>query len=110
MVCSRSNSGEPEFDAVCRRRCGASDREPGAWQAGRVVDRWSASYCLAVMSRSVYLRCHVPRRLVRHHSLVARLLLFDLISFRLRFYARIDIASMMRALVTAPLLMLIVFR
>jgi len=71
--------------------------------------RKQTAWWVAVISLSISLFLHVTGGLDLQHSLVAALLLTYLIYFRRRFYARSDTASMKRALITAPLLMIIVF-
>ncbi len=77
--------------------------------ARSLARRKETAWYIAVIALSISLMLHVTGGFDLQHSLVAASLLFYLIYFRRRFYARSDSASLKRGLVAAPLLTLMVF-
>jgi phosphatidylglycerol lysyltransferase len=71
--------------------------------------RKALAWWVAVVALLVSLLSNLGRALDLHHSLVAGLLLAYLVSFRRRFTARSDPASLRQALVMAPVLAVVVW-
>src|SRR5215831_9880709 len=71
--------------------------------------RKQTAWYVAVIVLSISLLLHLTGGFDLQHSLVAGLLLVYLLYFRRRFYGRSDSASMKRALISAPVLMSLVF-
>ena len=71
--------------------------------------RKELAWYVATISLSLTLLLHVTHALDLHHSLVAGLLLLYLVSFRHRFHARSDLASLKWALVMIPILSGVVY-
>jgi phosphatidylglycerol lysyltransferase len=77
--------------------------------ARSLARRKQTGWYVAVIALSISLMLHFTGGFDLQHSLVAGSLLFYLIYFRRRFYARSDPASMQRAFIAAPLLTLMVY-
>ncbi len=71
--------------------------------------RKETAWYVAVAALSISLGLQISGAVDLPHTLVSGMLLFYLVYFRRRFYARSDGPSMKRALVAAPILSLIVF-